>query len=204
MCFHHIFEEPHLGFFFFFVSELNRDMADSKSLRRASSTPTPFSGNLDDYIKSPPASMNNMEDCKCTVEEVRKVWISNFPTKALDASFTHRSHQRGTFAVCAHTTKMFKIFGVYETLKDATEAIRIACEDPELGSLYKKIMDFYVLNLRLGPITFPFPQEMTGMNIERHKNDPNAKIWEHHHFDINTSSETIKKRIMQDVKCIKK
>lgn len=147
------------------------------------------------FIKCPPMKMNNFHDCRTNVEEIRRVWLSSFPKKALDKSYTHKIYQRGNYAVCGFTKEMFKIFGVYETTQDAQDAIEIASNDEVLGSLYKKIIDFMIIDLRAGPIVFPFPEHVPGLSTSYYDSDPYKEFWNHHHFDLKTECDTIQQRM---------
>lgn len=154
--------------------------------------------NINDFIKRPPMHLSNIEDCKSSLEDIRNVWLSSFPKKALEKSYTHRLHQRGTFAVCGHNDKMFKIFGVYETAKDAKSAIDIACSDVNIGDAYKRILDFMILDLRVGPITFPFPVDPIGVETVHHNTDPHKEFWNHQYFDLKTECDIVSKRMLRE------
>lgn len=154
--------------------------------------------NINAYIKSPPMYMSNMNDCGCTVEEVKIAWLSLFPKKALEKSLTHKIYQKGAFAVCGYNSKLLKIYGVYDSVSDAEEAINLACTDKIVGHIYKKIIDFIIIDLKLGPITIPIPTRPTGTTVKYHESDPHSEFWNHEHFDLETSRQAVINRLLPD------
>lgn len=152
--------------------------------------------NINAHIKSPPMHLSNINDCRATVDEVKAAWLSLFPRKALEKSLTHKVYQKGAYAACAYSKNLLKIYGIYETVNDAEEAINIASMDQKVGYIFKKILDFIIIDLKVGPITIPIPTRPPGTTVKYHESDPHNEFWNHEHFDLETDQREIIQRLL--------